>query len=68
VGWNVIEASALAFGCFAGSLFSIVIEVIVIFELVITETFGLWADHLALLTLCIAPAKVQPIFTFLRNR
>lgn len=38
-----------------------------ILEFMVAKAFGLRTDHLAVLTLLIAPGKVQPVFGFLRN-
>ena len=56
VRWYVVKTFALAFRCLTWSLFRIVIEIIVVFELVIAEAFGLRTNHFALLTLPVAPA------------
>lgn len=65
VRWNVVKATALALGGSAGRLLASGCEVIMVFELVVAETFGLRTDHLAVLSPLIPPTQVQSILRLL---
>ncbi len=40
------------------------IEILMIFELVITEALGFWTNHFALGSFGVVPAQVKAIFAF----
>ena len=64
----IVEILAFTFGVFTACLSRFVIEVVMIFKLVIAETFGFWTHHLALLIFAVAPTVIQSVFAFLGDR
>lgn len=60
----VVKAFALAFGSSAGGFIAFGIEVLMIFELVVTEALGFWTNHFALGSFGVVPAQVKAIFAF----
>ena len=65
VGWDIIEAFTLAFGCVAWRLLASWSHVVMILELVVAETLCFGTDHLAILSLFVAPRQIEPVFRFL---
>ena len=61
---NILKAAALALRNLAGSFLAFWVEVLVILEFMVAEALGLWAHHLALTTLAIAPRHIQSILAF----
>ena len=64
---NIVKGLALALGGSTRRFLAIWREIVMVFELVVAEAFGLRADHLAVLTLLVTPRQVQPVFGFFWN-
>jgi hypothetical protein len=62
---NIIKALTLAFMSLTVNFLTIWVQVLMIFKLVITKTFSLWANHFTLNIFQISPAQIEPIFAFL---
>lgn len=62
--WDIVKAFTLAFGSLTGGFISFGIEILMIFELVVTETLGFWTNHFALGSFGVVPAQVKAIFAF----
>lgn len=67
VGRDIIVAFALAFRGFAERLLALRVEVFMLLEAMVTETFRLWPDHLALHIIRVPPTKVKPVLALLRD-
>lgn len=65
--WNVIETLAFTLHGFAFCIFALGVQILMLFEAMVAETFGLWTDHFTLYAFFISPAKVKSIFGLLRN-
>ncbi len=67
MSWNVIKTLAFAPRSFTFCIFALRIEILMLFETMVAETFGLWTDHFTLYAFFVSPAKVKSIFGLLRN-
>lgn len=52
---DIVKALTLAFSHTARSFFPSWIQIVMVFELMVAETFRLWSNHLAVLSLTISP-------------
>lgn len=58
MGWDIVVTFAFAFRCLTKRFLSLRVQVLMLLESMIAETFSLRSDHFALNIVIISPAQV----------